>query len=86
MIELQSPQDTKGFLPVTVEGLEGWRDPQGQVWVRARADEPAELQIRFSVPGLAPVRLVREGESKAVKTVTRKARRAARELRKRGWS
>lgn len=86
MIELRSPADTKGFVPTTVDAVEAWRDPNGTVWVRARSDEPAELQITFRVPGVAPLRLVRSGQSKTVKTAQRKARRAQRELRKRGYA
>ena len=81
---ISAPDDTRNWTPVQVGSLEGWKDPNGVTWVRARADETPELRVTMKTLGLAPMLLVRAEESMSVTREARKARREERELTKRG--
>jgi hypothetical protein len=66
--------------------IDGWTDPEGVRWVRARAGETPEVMVVFEGQDsyLPPVHLVRYDASAGVRASARKVRRQQNELKKRG--
>lgn len=81
-----SPTDTRAWKNArTANGTDGWIDAQGVVWVRARQDEAPEVVVVFErTPSLPSLNLVRSDVSLSEKGAQTRARRAQRELTKRG--
>lgn len=84
---LLSPDQTRGWVrAVFPGGVEGYRLPDGTEWVGARDDEPHQIEVRFTkIRGLPPLRLVPVTTSWRAQGAARRERRAARELRVRGY-
>lgn len=76
----------KGWTPSRKDGIETFTSPGGELYVRARPDEDADVIVSFpNTRGLSPLHLVLAGESATVKRAERKKRRELRELRRRGY-
>lgn len=86
MIELDCPKDTKGWVSTKVGEVEVFTRPNGDQLTRALASEQPEYVISFSrIPGLVPLGLVNENNSRALRRLRKKERRIAKERKQRGY-
>ena len=78
--------ETRTWKRVTLAGnVEGYLTSDGTTYVRARADEPAEVRVTFMVAGLPPLLLVRAEASVTITRAEKAERRERRALRARGY-
>jgi hypothetical protein len=83
---VQAGVPTREWKVARQDGIETFTRPDGRAYVRARPDEEADVIVHFDrIPGMTPMRLIERGDSATVRRAERKARREARELRKRGY-
>lgn len=84
MQELVSPADTKGWKSARRGEIEVFTLPDGSEFTRCGANESPDVVVRFASHS-GELRLRNLDESRVVKRIARRERRAARELKKRGY-
>lgn len=85
MIEFDSSV-VKDWSSRRVGDIEVFTTPQGEQYTRCSAAEEPSVVIHFTrIPGLPSLRLRRLGESTIMRRAAKRARKAQRELSKRGY-
>jgi len=87
VLELQSPRDTKGWTLRRLGDVEVFADLNGVEYTRCSGTELPDAIVTFTkTAGLPAMNLRLVSESRVIRRVQRRERKAARELSKRGLS
>lgn len=86
MLELQSPRDTAGWKQRRVGEVEIFTTPLGLEYTRCSGVETPDAAVTFTrTLGLPSMNLRLVSESRVIRRIARRERKAARELAKRGY-